>query len=126
MEPELINKKRYVKGLRIHRNNLASSTIRELLLEVNTISRWQFSPHFEDKSKARKVKLTREYVYKLIKDSKLIEFHTLKRSRRVLLRHMPTGISIIVDLDAKVIVSVWRNELEDDHRNLDTSSYLFG
>jgi hypothetical protein len=121
-----MGKKRYVKGLRIHRNNLASSTIRELLREVHTISRWQFSPHFEDKSKARKVKLTREYAYKLIKDSKLIEFHTLKRSRRVLLRNMPTGISIIVDLDAKVIVSVWRNELEDDHRNLDTSRYLFG
>jgi len=126
VESELINKKRYVKGLRIHRNNLASSTIRELLLEVNAVSRWQFSPHFQDKSKVRKVNLTREYAYKLIKDSKLIEFHTLKRSRRVLLRHMPTGISIIVNLDAKVIVSVWRNELDDDHRNLNTSKYLFG
>jgi hypothetical protein len=39
---------------------------------------------------------------------------------------MATGVSIIVDLDAKVIVSVWRNELDDDHKNLDTSRYLFG
>ena len=121
-----MDKKRYVKGLRIHRNNLASRTVRELLLEVNAISQWRFSPHFEDKSKTRKVNLTGEYAYKLIRDSKLIEFHTLKRSRRVLLRHMPTGISIIVNLDAKVIVSVWRNELDDDHRNLNTSKYLFG
>ena len=121
-----MDKKRYVKGLRIHRNNLAFSTMRELLLEVNVIRQWQFSPHFEDKSKTRRVNLTREYAYKLIKDSKLIEFHTLKGSRRVLLRHMSTGISIIVDLDAKVIVSVWRNELGDDHKNLNTSRYLFG
>ena len=121
-----MDKKRYVKGLRIHRNNLASRTVRELLLEVNAISQWRFSPHFEDKSKTRRVNLTREYAYKLIKNSKLIEFHTLKGSRRVLLRHMSTGISIIVDLDAKVIVSVWRNELDDDHKNLDTSRYLFG
>ena len=121
-----MDKKRYVKGLRIHRNNLASSTIRELLLEVTAISQWRFSPHFEDKSKARKVNLTKEYAYKLIKDSKLIEFHTLRGSRRVLLRHMSTGISMIVDLDAKVIVSVWRNELDDEHKNLNTARYLFG
>ena len=121
-----MDKRRYVKGLRIHRNNLASRTVRELLLEVNAISQWHFSPHFEDKSKTRRVNLTKEYAYKLIKDSKLIEFHTLRGSRRVLLRHMSTGISIIVDLDAKVIVSVWRNELDDDHKNLDTSKYLFG
>ena len=98
-----MDKKRYVKGLRIHRNNLASRTVRELLLEVNAISQWRFSPHFEDKSKTRRVNLTGGYAYKLIKDSKLIEFHTLKGSRRVLLRHMSTGISIIVDLDAKVL-----------------------
>ena len=121
-----MDKKRYVKGLRIHRNNLASRTVRELLLEVNAISQWRFSPHFEDKSKTRRVNLTGGYAYKPIKDSKLIEFHTLKGSRRVLLRHMSTGISIIVDLDAKVIVSVWRNELDDDHKNLNTSRYLFG
>ena len=121
-----MDKKRYVKGLRIHRNNLASRTVRELLLEVTAINEWHFSPHFEDKSKTRRVNLTKEYAYKLIRDSRLIEFHTLRGSRRVLLRHMSTGISIIVDLDAKVIVSVWRNELDDDHKNLDTSKYLFG
>lgn len=121
-----MDKKRYVKGLRIHRNNLASRTVRELLLEVTAINEWPFSPHFEDKSKTRRVNLTKEYAYKLIRDSRLIEFHTLRGSRRVLLRHMSTGISIIVDLDAKVIVSVWRNELDDDHKNLDTSKYLFG
>ena len=121
-----MDKRRYVKGLRIHRNNLASRTVRELLLEVTAINEWHFSPHFEDKSKIRRVNLTKEYAYKLIKDSSLIEFHTLRGSRRVLLRHMSTGISIIVDLDAKVIVSVWRNELDDDHKNLDTSKYLFG
>ena len=121
-----MDKKRYVKGLRIHRNNLTSKTVRELLQEVTAVREWQFSPHFKDKSKARKVNLTKEYAYKLIRDSKLIEFHTLKRSRRVLLRHMPTGISIIVNLDAKIIVSVWRNRLDDDHRNLNTARYLFG
>jgi len=121
-----MDKKRYVKGLRIHRNNLASKTVRELLLEVNAIGQWRFSPHCENKSKARNVNLSKEYVYKLIKDSQLIEFHTLSGSRRVLLRHMSTGISIIADLDAKVIVSVWVNELDNNHQHLNTSRYLFG
>lgn len=121
-----MNTKRYVKGLRIHRKQLASSSINGLMKEVKAIEQWRISPHFEDQSRGRNVAFPKEPISDLIKDSTLIEFHTLKDSRRVLLRHEDTGISFIVDLDAKVLVSVWANALDDNHNTLDTSKYLFG
>jgi len=121
-----MGKKRYVKGLRIHRKHLATSTIKELMVEVQAVHHWEFSPHFASNAKKRNLDITVEFANEIITDGALIEFHTLKRSRRVLLRHMPTGITIVVDLDGKVIVSVWHNEIDDNHFNLNTTQYLFG
>lgn len=121
-----MDKKRYVKGLRIHRNHLKASTIKDLMVEVKAVSEWRFSPHFEDNAKRRNLVITQEYATEIINAGTLVEFHTLKRTRRVVLRHMPTGITIVVDLDGKVVVSVWHNDIEDNHFNLDTTKYLFG
>ena len=121
-----MDKKRYVQGLRIHRKHLANSTIKELMVEVQAVRHWNFSPHFAENAKKRNLDITQESAYEIITNGALIEFHTLKRSRRVVLRHMPTGMTVVVDLDAKVIVSIWHNKIEDNHFNLDTTQYLFG
>jgi len=121
-----MGKKRYVKGLRIHRKHLAISTVKELMVEVQAVKHWRFSPHFAENAEKRNLAITQEFASEIINTGQLIEFHTLQGRPRVILRHMSTGITIVVDLDSKVIVSVWHNEIEDNHFNLDTTQYLFG
>ena len=121
-----MGERKYVKGLRIHRKHLAPSTIKKLMVEVRAIRSWTFSPHFNENVVKRQLSITEEVVNEIIMSGSLIEFHTLKQSRRVVLRHMPTGTTMVIDLDGKVVVSAWHNDVKDNHTNLDTTQYLFG
>ena len=96
------------------------------MAEVRAVKHWSFGPHFADNAEKRNLVLTQEFATEIITDGTLIEFHTLQGSRRVILRHMPTGMTIVLDLDGHVVVSVWHNDVKDNHLSLDTTKYLFG
>ena len=65
-------------------------------------------------------------VIELLEKGTLIEYHTMKGTRRVLIRNMDTGISVVADLDTKTVVSLWQNTQDDNHKTLKKSLYIFG
>ena len=118
-----------IQGIRIYGANLSLGTIRKLKLEVKKVGDadgWAFAPHYLHRSAERHISGWRGQLRDLLNTGEIIEYHTLKGSRRVLIRNIETGISIVVDLDSKMIVSVWQNKFNDNHKTLDTSSYIFG
>jgi len=54
----------------------------------------------------------------------LIEFHNEAGTRRILLRSC--GVCAVIDLDERVIVTVYRNQEGDHHTTLDYSVYQAG
>ena len=55
---------------------------------------------------------------------RLIEFHNETGTRRILVRDH--GICVVVDLDKRVIITVYRNAEDDHHSTLDRSVYQAG
>ena len=120
-----------IQGIRIHHTAIAPSFKRSLLNEVKGVKRWDFAPHFIHRSVEREigylssVSIVNKVTDLLVKGT-LIEYHTMKGTRRVLIRNMETGISVVADLDTKTVVSLWQNTQDDNHRTLDKSIYIFG
>ena len=95
------------------------------------MKRWGFAPHFIHRSIEREVFLLSSIalvnrVTELLNQGTLIEYHTMKGTRRVLIRNMETGISVVADLDTKTVVSLWKNTQDDNHKTLKKSLYMFG
>ena len=75
----------YPFKIKIHVDTMASSMKRALYKEIKKVSKWGRSGHFLDALHKRKLNISLEQVPDLIKEGKLIEFHTNEGSRRVLI-----------------------------------------
>jgi len=120
-----------VQGIRIHGTNLSYKDTRNLVREVKAVQRWKYAPHFIHRSVEREVLHLSNValvnrITELLHQGKLIEYHTLKGTRRVLMRNMETGISVVADLDTKTVVSLWQNTQDDNHKTLNKYLYVFG
>jgi len=120
-----------VQGIRIHGTNLSYKDTRNLVKEVKAVQRWKFAPHFIHRSIEREIENLSSVtivnrVTELLEKGTLIEYHTMKGTRRVLIRNMDTGISVVADLDTKTVVSLWQNTQDDNHKTLNKSLYIFG
>jgi len=120
-----------VQGIRIHAKNLSYKDTRNLVKEIKAVQRWEFAPHFIHRSVEREIEYLSSVslvnrVTDLLHQGTLIEYHTLKGTRRVLIRNMDTGISVVADLDTKTVVSLWQNTQDDNHKTLKKSLYIFG
>ena len=120
-----------IQNIRIHYTSIAPSFKRSLLNELKGVKRWGFAPHFIHRSIEREVFHLSSIalvnrVTELLNQGTLIEYHTMKGTRRVLIRNMETGISVVADLDTKTVVSLWKNTQDDNHKTLKKSLYMFG
>ena len=111
--------------IKVHVNTMASSMKRALYKEIKRVKRWGRSGHFIEALKHRDIIIPIERLPELIKEGELIEFHTNKVSRRVLIRHMSTGICMTLNLDSHDVLTGWYNAPDDTHQNLDKDEYLF-
>ena len=120
-----------IQNIRIHHTAIAPSFNRSLLNEVKGVQRWEFAPHFIHRSIEREIGYLSDVsivnrVTELLHKGTLIEYHTMKGTRRVLIHNMDTGISVVADLDTKTVVSLWQNTQDDNHKTLKKSLYMFG
>ena len=116
--------KPYPFRIKIHVNTMASSLSKELYKEIRSVPIWGQSKHFEEAIQSRELSLTDKEIHTIIQESKLIEFHTNEGSRRVLIRHMATGICMTLNLDSHDILTGWHNEVTDNHLHLNTKKYF--
>ena len=56
---------------------------------------------------------------------KLIEYHTLKGTRRLLVRDA-TGTCVVLDLDTKNVITTYFNRSDDNHSTLRSEEYVSG
>ena len=118
---------RFPFKIKIHIDNMASSMQRELYREIKAVREWTKDDHFLSAVFFRGLNVSHldDYrLYKMICESKIIEFHTLMESRRVLVRHMETGVCFSLDLDHREIITAYHNEISNNHRYLRASEYM--
>lgn len=109
--------------LKIHANRLSNKVKKQLLNEVDGVNEWDFTSYSLDKIQKRGIPV--DNLSHTIAEGKLIEYHTKKDTRRVLLRDVD-GTCAVVDLDKKAIITAYKNNADYNHLNLDQSKYLFG
>ena len=114
----------YPFRIKIHVNIMAPSMRRKLYKEIHAVTLWGKSEHFKDALQARQLPITDNQVHNIIQESNLIEFHTNEGSRRVLIRHLATGLCMTLNLDSHDILTGWQNDVKDNHHNLNTNKYF--
>ena len=117
--------KPYPFRIKIHVDTMSPSMRRNLYKEIKAIHIWGRSRHFKEALQERDLSFSSTELFNMIGDSNLIEFHTNHGSRRVVVRHMNTGICMTLNLDSHDILTGWRNDVDDNHSSLNTDSYLF-
>ena len=110
--------------IKIHANNMASSMKKALYREIKKVGYWGRSDHFNHAIAQRHITITLDEMQKFVQEGELIEYHTNEGSRRVVVRHMETGICMTLNLDSHDILTSWYNDIEDTHKNLDKSQYF--
>ena len=110
-------------GIKIHANKLTNRAKKALYKEISNTQQWGFTTYALDKIQKREIPV--EILSKTIAKGKLVEFHTNKESRRVLLRD-DGGTCAVVDLDKQSIITAYKNHINYNHPRLDTTKYLFG
>ena len=114
----------YPFRIKIHVNIMAPSMRRKLYKEIHAVTLWGKSKHFKDALQTRQLPITDKQVHNIIQESNLIEFHTNEGSRRVLIRHLATGLCMTLNLDSHDILTGWQNDVKDNHHNLNTNKYF--
>jgi len=103
---------------------MSPGEIRFLRHEIDTMGYPQFTEYAEKRMSERNI--TYEQALKTMYLGKIIEVHNNdERNIRVVLRHEQekVGICIVVDLFKKLIITVYKNEKEDEHLTLNWSQY---
>ena len=116
--------KSYPFRIKIHVDIMAPSMRRNLYKEIHATTLWGKSDHFKEALQTRELPITDTDLHTIIHESQLIEFHTNEGSRRVLIRHLATGLCMTLNLDSHDILTGWQNDLTDNHDNLNTDKYF--
>ena len=110
--------------IKVHANNMASSMKNSLYREIKRVTHWGRSDHFNHAIATRGIQIPLEEMQQFVQAGELIEYHTNEGSRRVVVRHMQTGICMTLNLDSHDILTSWYNDIDDNHKNLDKSQYF--
>ena len=108
--------------MKIKASHLSPASIKNLKKESHNIS-FQFTPH--SLKRLGEWHLTTESVQGAIQEGEIIEYHTLKGSRRVLFRDV-NGICAVADLDVHKIITAYKNSEDDKHLYMNKKPYIFG
>ena len=108
--------------LKIHASRLSRSNVRNLKQEALDV-KLKFNPYTLRRLEQRDI--TKAEVLNTVKNGTLIEYHTLKEDRRILLRDV-NGVCIVLNLDGGRIITAYRNNIDDNHKYINKKSYLFG
>ena len=108
---------------KIHVDNLAFSAIRKLKLEVNSVKdKIQFNPYTLYRLEERNISI--DDVRETILNGELIEYHYVDDERRILLRNKE-GTCVVLDVSRGRVITVYKNDPDDNHKDLNRSNYLF-
>ena len=83
---------------------------------------WYYGGYVTERSKARDI--GHAELMHAVRHGELIEWHDETGTERVLLRD-ELGICVVLDLDTRNIITVYRNNVGDNHATLDTCKYAF-
>ena len=108
---------------KIHVDNLTFSTIKQLKRGAEAQrNKLKFNPYTWKRLKERKIAI--EDVKKTILNGELIEYHYVDEERRILLRSTE-GVCVVLDVIRGRVITAYKNDPDDKHKNLNRSKYLF-
>ena len=105
-----------------HGLSLDSKCVDALLREMKTY-KYTVTPYF--KSRLTERGLTVDDIKDALTHGKLIEFHKLKGTRRILVRDS-SGTCLVIDLDTKKVITTYFNRSGDNHSTLKRDEYVGG
>jgi len=115
-------KPQFIIMMKVHANKLRLSSLKYLKAEAQK-TRWKFHPYILRRLYTRQIRINQ--VKKAVREGEIIEYHTLRGSRRVLIRDS-IGICVVVDLDTRCVVTAFKNDPSNTHKYINEKPYLFG
>ena len=110
------------KTKKIHSSSLNPVCVKSLLREMKSY-KYTVTPYFKNRLVERG--LTVADIKTALTHGKLIEFHRLKGTRRILVRD-DAGTCVVIDLETKNVITAYYNRSGDNHSTLKTHEYVGG
>ena len=107
---------------KLHGLSLNPDCTNSLLREMKSY-KYSITPYFRSRLTERG--LTVEDITLALTHGKLIEFHRLKGTRRILVRDS-AGTCLVIDLDTKNVITTYFNRSHDNHSTLKKNEYIGG
>ena len=109
-------------GKKIHSMSLDYDCVVSLMTELRKIE-FKGTSYFKVRLAERGLSVTD--IRNALTHGKLVEYHTLKGTRRLLIRDA-TGTCVVLDLDTKNVITTYFNRSNDNHSTLKTEEYVGG
>jgi len=107
---------------KIHSLSLDPGCVSSLMTEMRK-TKFKVTAYFKTRLAERGLSVTD--ISKALSNGKLIEYHTLKGTRRLLVRDA-TGTCVVLDLDTKNVITTYFNRSDDNHSTLRSGEYVSG
>ena len=107
---------------KIHGLSLDHDCVVSLMTEMRKIE-FKVTGYFKIRLAERGLSVTN--IKNALTHGKLIEYHTLKGTRRLLVRDA-TGTCVVLDLDSKNVITTYFNRSDDHHSTLKSDEYAGG
>src|SRR5271165_4786314 len=109
--------------MRKHTNQMSQAERQAIRSAVLSLPVQSVIQHAKDRMAQKHV--TPEQAMLAIQSGQVIELHNDAGTLRTLLRVdlQSTSVCVVLDLDRRAIITVWRNAVNDTHRTLDLSAY---
>jgi len=105
---------------KIHSLSLNDDCSASLMTEMKK-TKFTVTPYFKKRLVERGLSTTD--IINALTNGKLIEYHTLKGTRRLLVRD-DTGTCVVIDLDTKNVITTYFNRFNDNHSTLKSNEYV--
>jgi len=107
---------------KLHSLSLDPNCVISLMTEMRKI-KFTVTSYFKTRLAERGLSVTD--ITNALTHGKLIEYHTLKGTRRLLIRDS-TGTCVVLDLDTKNVITTYFNRSDDNHSTLKRNEYVGG
>ena len=107
-------------GKKIHGLSLDHDCVVSLMTEMRK-TEFKITSYFKIRLAERGLSVTN--IKNALTHGKLIEYHTLKGTRRLLVRDA-TGTCVVLDLDTKNVITTYFNHSNDNHSTLKSEEYV--
>ena len=108
--------------MKLYKDILNIGTKEKIMKELHSVKGWKIRPYAKQRIKERGISIDK--LFDVCREGELVEYHNENGTRRVLVRD-EKGTCVIVDLDTRNIITVYENDPDNDHPNLQRDKYLF-